>query len=59
VCTLKNGVASNFSELSVKKSLLKKEVKVVVDFKLGKKSSKYYTCDFSYDYIKINGAYRS
>ncbi|MDR3281528.1 MAG: bifunctional glutamate N-acetyltransferase/amino-acid acetyltransferase ArgJ, partial [Endomicrobium sp.] len=34
VCTLKNGVASNFSELSVKKSLLKKEVKVVVDFKL-------------------------
>jgi glutamate N-acetyltransferase/amino-acid N-acetyltransferase len=59
VCTLKNGVALNFPELSVKKSLLKKKVKVVVDFKLGLENSKFYTCDFSYDYVKINGAYRS
>jgi glutamate N-acetyltransferase/amino-acid N-acetyltransferase len=59
VCTLRDGVALNFSELSVKKSLLKKKVKVVVDFKLGQENSKYYTCDFSYDYVKINGAYRS
>jgi len=57
--TCKNGMALNFSESKAKKALLKKEVKVVVDLKSGKASSKYYTCDFSYDYVKINGDYRS
>lgn len=59
VMTCKNGMALNFSESKAKKALLKKEVKVVVDLKAGKESSKYYTCDFSYDYVKINGDYRS
>lgn len=57
--TFKNGMALNFSESKAKKSLLKKEVKVIIDLKSGKASSKYYTCDFSYDYVKINGDYRS
>ncbi|MCL2390505.1 MAG: bifunctional ornithine acetyltransferase/N-acetylglutamate synthase, partial [Endomicrobia bacterium] len=55
----KNGAALNFSEKAAKKSLLKKEIKIVVDLKSGKAASKYYTCDFSYDYVKINGDYRS
>lgn len=59
VQTFKNGMALNFSENKAKKSLLKKEVKIVVDIKSGKAASKYYTCDFSYDYVKINGDYRS
>ncbi|MCL2335101.1 MAG: bifunctional ornithine acetyltransferase/N-acetylglutamate synthase, partial [Endomicrobia bacterium] len=59
VQTCKNGMALNFSESKAKKALLKKEVKVVVDLKSGKAASKYYTCDFSYDYVKINGDYRS
>jgi glutamate N-acetyltransferase/amino-acid N-acetyltransferase len=59
VMTCKNGMALNFSESKAKKALLKKEVKVVVDLKAGKENSKYYTCDFSYDYVKINGDYRS
>jgi glutamate N-acetyltransferase/amino-acid N-acetyltransferase len=57
--TSKNGMAVKFSESKAKKSLLKKEVKVIIDLKAGKESSKYYTCDFSYDYVKINGDYRS
>lgn len=57
--TSKNGMAVKFSESKAKKALLKKEVKVIVDLKAGKESSKYYTCDFSYDYVKINGDYRS
>ncbi|MCL1971760.1 MAG: bifunctional glutamate N-acetyltransferase/amino-acid acetyltransferase ArgJ [Endomicrobia bacterium] len=59
VLTCKNGMALNFSESKAKKALLKKEVKIVVDLKSGKAASKYYTCDFSYDYVKINGDYRS
>jgi glutamate N-acetyltransferase/amino-acid N-acetyltransferase len=57
--TSKNGMAVKFSESKAKKALLKKEIKVVVDLKAGKESGKYYTCDFSYDYVKINGDYRS
>ncbi|MDR1941513.1 MAG: bifunctional glutamate N-acetyltransferase/amino-acid acetyltransferase ArgJ [Endomicrobium sp.] len=57
--TFKNGVPLNFSEKLAKKALLKKEVKVELDLKSGKASSKYYACDFSYDYVRINGDYRS
>jgi glutamate N-acetyltransferase/amino-acid N-acetyltransferase len=59
IMTCRNGMALNFSESKAKKALLKKEIKVVVDLKSGKESGKYYTCDFSYDYVRINGDYRS
>jgi glutamate N-acetyltransferase/amino-acid N-acetyltransferase len=59
VHTFKNGVALNFSEEAVKQSLLKKEVNIAMNLKAGKESSKYYTCDFSYDYVKINSDYRT
>jgi glutamate N-acetyltransferase/amino-acid N-acetyltransferase len=57
--TFKNGAPLDFSEKLAKKALLRKEVKVELDLKSGKASSKYYACDFSYDYVKINGDYRS
>lgn len=59
IITAKNGMAVNFDEVKAKKILDAKECKITVDFKSGKASSKYYTCDFSYDYVKINGSYRS
>jgi glutamate N-acetyltransferase/amino-acid N-acetyltransferase len=57
--TFGRGAVLNFSEKEAKKALLKKEVKVVIDFRAGRENSKYYTCDLSYDYVKINGDYRS
>ncbi|MDR1511763.1 MAG: bifunctional glutamate N-acetyltransferase/amino-acid acetyltransferase ArgJ [Endomicrobium sp.] len=57
--TFKNGKVLNFSEEAAKESLLKKEIKVVIDLKAGKEDGKYYTCDFSYDYVRINSVYRS
>ncbi|MDR1122622.1 MAG: bifunctional glutamate N-acetyltransferase/amino-acid acetyltransferase ArgJ [Endomicrobium sp.] len=57
--TFKDGFALKFSEGDAKKSLSKKEIKVIMDLNIGSESSKYYTCDFSYDYIRINGDYRS
>jgi glutamate N-acetyltransferase/amino-acid N-acetyltransferase len=59
VHAFKDGVVLSFSEEEAKQSLLKKEVKIAIDLKAGKESSKYYTCDFSYDYVKINSDYRS
>ncbi|MDR1952280.1 MAG: bifunctional glutamate N-acetyltransferase/amino-acid acetyltransferase ArgJ [Elusimicrobiota bacterium] len=57
--TFKKGAPIKFSEKEAKKSLLKKEIKIVFNLNSGKASSKYYTCDLSYDYVKINGDYRS
>ncbi|MDR2191478.1 MAG: bifunctional glutamate N-acetyltransferase/amino-acid acetyltransferase ArgJ, partial [Endomicrobium sp.] len=56
--TFKNGAPLKFSEAKAKQALLKKEVKIELNLKAGKASSKYYACDFSYDYVKINGDYR-
>lgn len=56
---VKNGAPINFSEKEAKNILAKKEVKIIVDLKSGKGASKCYTCDLSFDYIKINASYRS
>jgi glutamate N-acetyltransferase/amino-acid N-acetyltransferase len=59
ISVLKNGIAINFSEKNIKNTLLKEEISVVVDLKVGEEMCKYYTCDLSYDYVKINSNYRS
>ncbi|MDR0985251.1 MAG: bifunctional glutamate N-acetyltransferase/amino-acid acetyltransferase ArgJ [Endomicrobium sp.] len=53
----KNGNIVNFSDKLIKDFLLEKEIKILIDIKEGNKSTKYYTCDFSYEYININGKY--
>jgi len=54
-----NGMAVDFSESLAKKTLQKKEVKVTLDLNAGSAQSRYYTCDLTFDYIKINASYRS
>lgn len=39
--------------------LKKREFAITVDLRLGKAEATVWTCDFSYDYIKINAAYRT
>ena len=36
-----------------------KEITVRVDLGRGNAAASVYTCDFSYDYVKINADYRS
>ena len=60
VMTAKDGMAVKFDEKKAKKILEQKECKITIDVKSGGKQwARYYTCDFSYDYVKINGSYRS
>lgn len=59
IITAKDGMAVKFSEKRAKSLLDKKECKITIDLKSGKEKAKYYTCDFSYDYVKVNGSYRS
>jgi glutamate N-acetyltransferase/amino-acid N-acetyltransferase len=40
-------------------ALKQREVQIVIDLHKGKKSATVWTCDMSYEYVKINAAYRS
>lgn len=59
IITAKDGMAIKFNEKKAKSLLNKKECKITIDLKSGKEWARYYTCDFSYDYVKVNGSYRS
>lgn len=55
----RNGTALKFDEDKAKEILKQKEVKIKINLKKGTSSDRIWTCDFSYDYVKINGSYRS
>lgn len=54
-----NGQALPFDESAAKKILQKPEVLISIVLHEGDFSDRMWTCDFSYDYVKINGSYRS
>ncbi len=54
-----NGNALPFDEQIAKSILAKKEIHITIDLCDGNVDDHIWTCDFSYDYIKINGSYRS
>ncbi|MBQ9734836.1 MAG: bifunctional glutamate N-acetyltransferase/amino-acid acetyltransferase ArgJ [Clostridia bacterium] len=55
----KNGSGVNFSEEKAKEILLEKEIVIEVNLNDGEYSSKAWGCDLTYDYVKINGDYRT
>jgi len=55
----KNGCAVAFDENEAKKILSEKEIVISLKLKQGVYSDRMWTCDFSYDYVKINGSYRT
>ena len=55
----RNGAAINFDENEAKKILKAHEIKININLKRGNVRDRMWTCDFSYDYVKINGSYRS
>lgn len=55
----KSGCAVKFDEKSAKDLLSEKEVKITVKLNKGVYNDRVWTCDFSYDYVKINASYRS
>lgn len=55
----KDGQALSFSEEKALEILKKDEITLVCDLGLGKESATGWTCDLSYDYVKINADYRS
>ncbi|MDR0292275.1 MAG: bifunctional glutamate N-acetyltransferase/amino-acid acetyltransferase ArgJ [Elusimicrobium sp.] len=55
----KNGTGLNADEKLLSEKMKEKEIHVTIDLGRGDAQAKVWTCDFSYDYIKINGSYRS
>lgn len=55
----KDGMPLPFDEVKAKEILLKDEIQILISMNSGKYSSKAWGCDLSYDYVKINGDYRS
>ena len=55
----KNGAGVDFSEEKAKEILLEKEIVIAVNLNDGEYSSKAWGCDLTYDYVKINGDYRT
>jgi glutamate N-acetyltransferase/amino-acid N-acetyltransferase len=39
--------------------LAKRDVDVLVDLHVGESAATVWTCDLSYEYVRINGEYRS
>ena len=59
IAVCKNGSGVEFSEEKAKEILLEKEITIAVNLNDGKFSSKAWGCDLTYDYVKINGDYRT
>ena len=57
VCKSGNGV--DFSEEIAKKVLSEKEIVIAVELNSGSAASTAWGCDLTYDYVKINGDYRT
>ncbi len=55
----KNGAGVPFSEEKAKEILLEKEIEILVGLGDGEYSSTAWGCDLTYDYVKINGDYRT
>ncbi len=54
-----NGFGIEFSEEKAKEILLESEITLDVDMKQGEYSATAWGCDLTYDYVKINGDYRT
>ncbi len=59
IAVCKNGAGVEFSEEIAKEILLEKEIEILVGLNSGEAQSTAWGCDLTYDYVKINGDYRT
>ena len=59
ISVCENGAGIPFSEEVAKQVLLEKEIEILVGLNDGEAASVAWGCDLTYDYVKINGDYRT
>lgn len=57
--TCVGGTALEFDEAAAAAALAQRDIDVLVDLHLGGGQATVWTCDLTYDYVRINGDYRS
>ena len=59
VLVCKDGAGVDFSEELAKQVLLEREIDILVNLHDGSARATAWGCDLTYDYVKINGDYRT
>ncbi len=59
ILVCKSGAGVDFSEEKAKQILLEQEIEILVELNSGSASATAWGCDLTYDYVKINGDYRT
>ncbi len=59
VFVCENGAGIDFSEETAKAVLTEKEIEILINLKSGDAAATAWGCDLTYDYVKINGDYRT
>lgn len=59
ILLLKNGTPVDFDESQASKILSKNGIQIQIHMGMGDASAKAWGCDLTYDYVKINGEYRT
>ncbi len=54
-----NAAHKIYSEEEASKILAEEEIQILVDMHDGDQTAKAWGCDLTYDYVKINGDYRT
>lgn len=57
VLIAKGGLRASFDDKVLRAVMAEREIKVVIDLGAGTAGTTVYTCDMSYEYVKINGEY--
>ncbi|MBQ7542868.1 MAG: bifunctional glutamate N-acetyltransferase/amino-acid acetyltransferase ArgJ [Clostridia bacterium] len=59
IAVCKDGAGVDFSEEIAKTVLLEKEIEILIELNSGDASATAWGCDLTYDYVRINGDYRT
>ena len=54
-----NGLGAEFDEEALRKAMAEHDIVIDIEMGLGKESATVWSCDFSYEYVKINGEYHT
>ena len=56
---VENGEPLAIAPDAARKPMLEKDLQITVDLGIGSSRATAFTCDFSYDYVKINAEYHT
>ena len=59
ISVLRRGQPLDFNERAANNKLLAEHVPIVMDLHAGKAHARYWTCDMTAEYVRINASYRT